>query len=72
MRIGCSVLQWGLGIDEKTRYTWDGRVWNITLKQALQDISKLGYRGFDCSESDLVPFYSRVGDFKKMASNSGK
>ncbi|MDA4137461.1 MAG: sugar phosphate isomerase/epimerase [Thaumarchaeota archaeon] len=70
MKIGSSVLQWGLGIDEATRATWDGRVWNITLREAVHEISKLGYPGFDCTEGDLVPFRTRVGEVRKMTADN--
>jgi inosose dehydratase len=71
MKIGCHTLQWGLGIDEKTRYTWDGRIWNTTLDEALRGISKLGYAGFECTESDLPPFFSNTEGFRAMLRNDG-
>ena len=66
MKIGCHVLQWGMGIDKKTRYTWDGRVWNTSLEQALDDIASLGFEGFDCESSDLALYATRPAAFVKM------
>jgi sugar phosphate isomerase/epimerase len=66
VKIGCHVLQWGMGIDKKTRYTWDGRVWNIGLEQALDDIASLGFEGFDCESSDLALYATRPAAFLRM------
>jgi sugar phosphate isomerase/epimerase len=66
MKIACSVLQWGIGIDKNTRQTWDGRVWKVSLAKALDDIAKLRFEGFDCSESDLHPYFSNPGSFRRM------
>jgi len=66
VRIGCHVLQWGMGIDKNTRYTWDGRVWNVSLEQALDDIASLRFEGFDCESSDLALYASKPAAFLKM------
>lgn len=66
MRVGCSVLQWGIGIDKNTRSTWDGQVWNVSLARALDDVSKLGFEGFDCSENDLLPYFSNPSGFRRI------
>src|SRR5690242_6382859 len=66
MKVGCSVLQWGMGINKRTRYTWDGRVWKVSLARALDDVSKLGFEGFDCSEGDLNPYFSDPAGFRRM------
>ena len=66
MRIGCHVLQWGMGIDRKTRYTWDGREWNVSLEQALDEIASLGFEGFDCESSDLEIYASKPAAFLGM------
>jgi sugar phosphate isomerase/epimerase len=36
------------------------------LARALDDVSKLGFEGFDCSESDLIPYFSDPAGFRRM------
>src|SRR5712692_10606764 len=66
MKIGCHVLPWGMWDSRETSYTWDGRKWNITLEEALRQISELRYRGFDCSDGDLAPYFGAPKQFEEM------
>jgi sugar phosphate isomerase/epimerase len=71
MKIGCHVLQWGMAIDEKTRYTWDGKVHDVSLPMALDDIASLKFEGFDCSDVDLIPYFSNARGFRKIRKDRG-
>ena len=70
MKIGCHVLQWGIANDKETRHTWDGRVWNISLDEIFAQMSSLNYEGFDCSDSDIVPYFSHPDEFVQMTAEN--
>ncbi len=54
------MLPWGITVNEKEMRTWDGKVWNRNLFEVLRGISKMGYAGYDSSESDLTIYSSPV------------
>jgi len=71
MRIGCHILQWGMGIDRKKRYTWDGKIWNRSLEQTLDSVSNCNYEGFECNDSDVTPYFNNPGEFRTIVSSRG-
>jgi sugar phosphate isomerase/epimerase len=71
MKLGCHTLQWGMGIDKKRRYTWDGTERDLSLPQVLADISKLKFAGFECTDNDVGVYRPDVKGFKKAVSDSG-
>jgi sugar phosphate isomerase/epimerase len=71
MKIGCHVLQWGMAINETTRYTWDGKVHDVSLPMALDDVAALRFEGFDCSDSDLIPYFPDPRRFVKIREDRG-
>jgi inosose dehydratase len=66
LKIGCHVLQWGIANDKETRHTWDGRIWKVSLEEVFSEMSSLHYEGFDCSDSDIVPYVSSPDEFVRM------
>jgi sugar phosphate isomerase/epimerase len=71
LKIGCQILQWGNAIDHERRSTWDGRVWNRNLASVLDDIARLGYDGFDCSENDLALYFSNPTGLARLVGDRG-
>ena len=71
LKFGCHVLQWGIAIDENRRSTWDGKIWEVSLPEALSQIAKLGFESFDCSDQDMLIYLSREKDLKKIINDSG-
>jgi sugar phosphate isomerase/epimerase len=66
VKIGCHFLQWGIANDKETRHTWDGRIWNVGLPEIFSQMSSLHYTGFDCSDSDIIPYTNETDEFVRL------
>lgn len=71
MKLGCHTLQWGMAIDKKERYTWDGTERGITLSEVLRDIAKLKFAGFECTDNDVGVYSADVQGFRRAVKKSG-
>jgi len=71
IRFASKTDNWGAILDGGSRYTADGRIWKTTFEGILDELSKLGYRGFDCAEEDLAPYLRDKVRFKRMAADRG-
>jgi len=71
MKLGCHTLQWGMAIDKKDRYTWDGTERGITLSEVLRDIAKLKFAGFECTDNDVGVYSADVQGFRRAVKKSG-
>jgi sugar phosphate isomerase/epimerase len=42
----------------------------MSLLQVLSDIAKLQYQGFDCSDSDIIPYFQNPQAFRRIVSEN--